>query len=149
MSYSVDVNVLLYASDAASPRHREALRFLQGCAEDPDLFCVAWSTLIAFLRVSTHPGIFARPLSPDEALHNVASLLALPRVRVLSEADGFLEIYRDVTAPFPVRGNLVPDAHLAALLRQHGVRRLYTADRDFRKFDFLDVADPFSTARPR
>jgi hypothetical protein len=147
VSYSVDVNVLLYASDAASPRHREAIHFLEGRAGDPDLFCVAWSTLMAFLRISTHSGIFARPLPPSEALHNVESLLALPRVRVLSESDGFLEIYREVSAHFPVRGNLVPDAHLAALLRQHGVRRLYTVDRDFRKFDFLDVADPFSAPR--
>jgi predicted nucleic acid-binding protein len=42
-----------------------------------------------------------------------------------------------------VRGNLVPDAHLAALLRQHGVRRLYTADTDFHRFPFLEVSDPF------
>ena len=144
MSYSVDVNVLLYASDASSPKHPEAIRFLQQRAADPDLLCIAWSTLMAFLRISTHPRIFAHPLSPGEALGNVESLLSLPRVRVLSEGEGFLENYREVTAHFPVRGNLVPDAHLAALLRQHGVRRLYTTDRDFRKFDFLEVADPFA-----
>lgn len=143
MSYSVDVNVLLYASDASSPPHAEAIRFLEQRASDPDLFCIAWATLMAFLRISTHPRIFARPLSPGEALANVESLLSLPRVRVLSEVEGFLEVYREVTGHFPVRGNLVPDAHLAALLLQHGVRRLYTADRDFRKFEFLEVADPF------
>ncbi len=143
MSYSVDANVLLYASDTSSPKHAEAIRFLKQRASDPDLFCIAWSTLIAFLRIATHPRIFARPLSPDDALGNVESLLSLPRVRVLSEGEGFLEVYREVTAPFPVRGNLVPDAHLAALLRQHGVRRLYTVDRDFRRFDFLAVTDPF------
>jgi hypothetical protein len=143
MSYSVDVNVLLYASDTSGPKHAEATRFLRQRASDPDLFCIAWSTLIAFLRIATHPRIFSRPLSPDDALGNVESLLSLPRVRVLSEGEGFLEIYREVTARFPVRGNLVPDAHLAALLLQHGVRRLYTVDRDFRKFDFLEVTDPF------
>ena len=143
MSYSVDVNVLLYASDTSSPKHAEAIRFLKQRASDPDLSCIAWSTLIAFLRIATHPGIFAQPLSPDDALRNVESLLSLPRVRLLSEGEGFLEVYREVTARFPVRGNLVPDAQLAALLRQHGVRRLYTVDRDFRKFDFLEVADPF------
>jgi len=99
---------------------------------------------MAFLRISTHTRLFAHPLTPAEALGNVESLLALPRVRVLSEAEGFLETYREVTGHFPVRGNLVPDAHLASLLRQHGVRRLYTIDRDFRKFDFLEVADPFA-----
>jgi toxin-antitoxin system PIN domain toxin len=143
MSYSIDVNVLLYASDMSSPKHAEALRFLKQRASDPDLFCIAWATLIAFLRIATHPRIFTQPLSPDEALGNIESLLRLPRVRTLSEGEGFLEIYREVTGHFPVRGNLVPDAHLAALLRQHGVGRLYTVDRDFRKFDFLEVADPF------
>jgi len=143
MSYSVDVNVLLYASDTSSPKHAEAIRFLKQRASDPDLFCIAWPTLIAFLRIATHPRIFAQPLSPDDALGNVESLLSLPRVRMLSEGEGFLEVYREVTARFPVRGNLVPDAQLAALLRQHGVHRLYTVDRDFRKFDFLEVADPF------
>jgi toxin-antitoxin system PIN domain toxin len=143
MSYSVDVNVLLYASDTSSPKHAEAIRFLNQRASDPDLFCIAWSTLMAFLRIATHPRVFAQPLSPDDALGNIESLLSLPRVRVLSEGEGFFEVYRGVTARFPVRGNLVPDAHLAALLLQHGVRRLYTLDRDFRKFDFLEVADPF------
>jgi toxin-antitoxin system PIN domain toxin len=143
MSYSVDVNVLLYASDTSNPQHAEAIRFLKQRASDPDLFCIAWSTLVAFLRIATHPRIFSQPLSPDDALGNVASLLSLPRVRVLSEGEGFFEIYRGVSARFPVRGNLVPDAHLAALLLQHGVSRLYTLDRDFRKFDFLEVADPF------
>jgi toxin-antitoxin system PIN domain toxin len=143
MSYSVDVNVLLYASDTSSSKHPEAIRFVKQRASDPDLFCLAWPTLMAFLRISTHPRIFARPLSPDDALGNVESLLSLPRVRLLSEGEGFLEIYREVTARFAVRGNLVPDAHLAALLLQHGVRRLYTIDRDFRKFDFLEVTDPF------
>ena len=144
MSYSVDVNVLLYASDTSSSNHGKALRFLQQRPSDPDLFCIAWPTIMAFLRIATHPRIFARPLSPGEALGNVESLVRLPRVRILAEGDEFLGTYRDVTAHFPVRGNLVPDAHLAALLRQHGVKRLYTADRDFRKFDFLELVDPFA-----
>jgi uncharacterized protein len=75
---------------------------------------------------------------------NVERLARLPHVRWLSEEPGFLDVYSDVTSRFPVRGNLVPDAHLAALLKQHGVRTLYTRDADFRKFDFLDVRDPFA-----
>ena len=143
MSYAVDANVLLYASDRSSRRHASALRFLEGRAADPDLFCLAWITLMAYLRISTHPRVFAEPLSPTEALGNVEALLRLPRVRVLSEADGFLETYRDVTDGIAVRGNLVPDAHLATLLRQHGVLTLYSADADLRRFRFLDVRDPF------
>jgi hypothetical protein len=99
---------------------------------------------MAYIRISTHPSIFSHPLSPEEALGNVENLLDLPRVRVLSEDDDFLVMYRNVVSKFPVRGNLVTDAHLAALLLQHGVRKIYTADSDFKKFEFLEVEDPFS-----
>ena len=99
---------------------------------------------MGYVRISTHPRVFSRPLTPDQAVSNVASLLRLPRVRTLAEAEDFLDVYREITGAFPVRGNLVPDAHLAALLRQHGVRRLYTSDVDFHKFESLEVVDPFA-----
>ena len=142
MSYSADANVLLYASDESSPHHAAALRFLESRIDDPDLFCVCWTTLMTYVRIATHPRIFSRPLTPDEALKNLATLVHLPRVRLLSEEDGFFDVYRDATSGIAVRGNLVPDAHLAALLRQHGVGILYTTDTDFRRFRFLDVRDP-------
>jgi toxin-antitoxin system PIN domain toxin len=144
VSYAVDANVLLYASDRGSPKHAAALGFLHARPSDPDIFCLAWITLMAYVRIATHPRIFSQPLSPGEALANVDGLLGLPRVRVLSEDHGFLGVYHQVTDGMTVRGNLVPDAHLAALLRQHGVRTLYTADADFRRFRFLDVRDPFA-----
>lgn len=97
---------------------------------------------MGYLRMATHPSIFDRPLSHDEALHNVETLLALPHCRVIGEEEGFWHDYREITAEVPTRGNLVPDAHLAAILRGHGVTTLYTHDRDFRKFDFLTVCDP-------
>ena len=143
MSFSCDVNVLLYASDSSSPVHQPARAFLKQAAAGGDLFCLGWPTVMSYLRIATHPGIFSAPLTPAEALRNVDALVALPHVRLLAEEDGFLAIYREVTGGFPVRGNLVPDAHLAALLRQQGVRTLYTRDGDFRKFAFLDVRDPF------
>lgn len=142
MSFAIDVNVLLYASDAGSARHSSALRFLEGCASGHEVFCVAWTTLMSYLRIATHPSVFGQPLSPADAHDNVTALLELPHLRVLSEEEGFWDIYREVTRRVPTRGNLVPDAHLVALLRQHGVRKLYTVDRDFLKFDGLDVEDP-------
>jgi toxin-antitoxin system PIN domain toxin len=144
MSYSVDANLLLYASDQSSPHHRAAAEFLEARPDDPELFCLTWPTLMAYLRIATHPRIFAHPLSPDEAVANITSLLGLPRVRSISEENGFLEEYRVVSGGFAARGNLVPDVHLAALLRQHGVSTLYTADADFRRFEFLDVRNPFA-----
>ena len=144
MSYSLDVNVLLYASDRANERHTRARQFLESCAKGPELLCLAWPTLMSYLRISTHPGIFSVPLSPSEALGNVSALLVQPHVRAVSELDGFLEAYGHVTDGMSARGNLVPDAHLVAILFQHGVGTLYSHDRDFRKFPSLDLRDPFA-----
>lgn len=143
MSVAVDANILLYASDEASPRHVRAREFLSQRAAGSEITYFAWSTLFAYLRVATHPRIFEQPLTPATAMANVEALLELPHVRVLSEADGFWNHYRDVTQSISVRGNLVPDASLVALLRQHGVRVLYTSDKDFKKFDAIDARDPF------
>jgi toxin-antitoxin system PIN domain toxin len=144
VSYSIDVNLLLYASDRSSDRHAASRQFLERCAGRPDVLCLAWPTLMAYLRIATHPRIFDTPLTPDEALGNVAALLALPQVRAVSELEGFLGAYRHVSSNLPVRGNLVPDTQLAAILFQHGVRTLYSNDRDFRKFESLDLRDPFA-----
>lgn len=144
MSYSVDANILLYASDTNGPWHSQASDFLASCVVRPELFCLVWPTLMAYLRIATHPRIFASPLSPKEAEANVESLLGLPRARVLCEGDGFWSAYRSLTGETPVRGNLVPDAHLAAILLEHGVRTLYSRDRDFLKFSTVQVEDPFA-----
>lgn len=144
MSYSIDANVLLYASDRSSDRHERARLFVEACAAGPEILCLTWPTLMGYLRIATHPRIFAAPLAPEDALGNVDALVDLPHVRVLSEEDGFLEAYRRVAGGMPVRGNLVPDAHVAAILLQHGVRTFFTGDRDFRKFETLEVRDPFS-----
>lgn len=148
MSYGVDVNILLYASDAGSPLNQKAAAFLTQCAAGREPLCVAWVTLMSYLRMATHPRIFERPLTPQLAESNIDALLRLPHCRVIGEDDGdggdFWTIYREVTAATPGRGNLVPDAHLAAVLRRNGITTLYTHDRDFRRFPFLDVRDPFA-----
>jgi hypothetical protein len=144
MSYSVDVNLLLYASDRSSSHHGSANRFLADCVVRPELFCLAWPTAMAYLRLATHPAIFSDPLTPAEAEANLDNLIRLPRVKLIAEGEGFWRAYREVTADLPVRGNLVPDAHLAALLLEHGVETLYTRDRDFLKFKRLRVRDPLA-----
>ena len=144
MSYSVDVNLLLYASDGSCKQHKAARTFLDGCAAGPELLVVAWPTLMSYLRIATHPSIFASPLSAEDAFANILALLSLPHVRAVSELDDFPNAWTQVTKGIVVRGNLVPDAHLAAILFQHGVRTLYSSDRDFRRFASLDVRDPLS-----
>lgn len=144
MSYSVDANLLLHASDTTSPFHAKATDWLRAQINEPEILYLAWPVAFSYLRIATHPRIFDAPLTPREALANLQSLKSLPRVRFLEETSTLLDVYSQLTDALSVRGNLVPDAHLAAILFQHGVRRLYTNDSDFRKFDFLDVRNPFA-----
>ncbi len=144
MSFGIDVNILLHASDGSSPLHDKAVEFLYQCASGREVFCLAWVTVMSYVRMATHPSIFDRPLTHEDAARNIDALLATPSCRVISEEEGFWDVYREIAKDVPTRGNLVPDAHLAALLSQHGVVKLYTHDRDFRKFSFLDVRDPLA-----
>ncbi len=142
MSFAIDANILVYASDADSPFHGRAAAFLRQCAEGGEIVCFAWATLAAYLRIVTHPGVFRRPLTAAEAMANVDRLLGLPHVRALGEEEDFWRAYQSVARDVQPRGNQVPDTFLAAVLRQHGVATLFTRDRDFRRYDFLTVIDP-------
>lgn len=144
MSYSLDVNILLYASNSSSELHSEATAFLEECMGGSDLLFLGWPTAMAYLRIATHTGIFESPLSFEEAVANMDALIKLPHVRMLAEGGEYWDRFRSACEGVNVRGNLVPDAHLVALLREHGVRRIYSRDRDFRKFDGIEAIDPFA-----
>lgn len=144
MSQTVDTNVLLYAADQSSARHEAASRLVSELAGGPSLLHVFWPTLLGFVRIATHPGVFRNPLTHDEASAAVDRLLARPNVQVAGEGDRFWPSYRRATEPVDPRGNLVPDAHLVALMHEHGVTTIWTQDRDFRKFDGITVRDPFA-----
>jgi uncharacterized protein len=101
VSYSLDVNVLLYASDQSSDRHLRARRFAESCAAGPEILCLRWPTLMSYLRIATPPRIFSAPLSPDEALGNVSALIGLPHVRAVSELDGFVDAHEHATMSAP------------------------------------------------
>lgn len=142
MSFSIDVNVLIEAVDADGPRFARAQAFLAEVVREATPVSLAWPTLMSFVRMATHRGILKNPLSHTQACENVSALLALPHVRTLEETEGFWHVYRGITRELDMHGKHVPDAHLAALLKVHGIRRLYTRDADFRRYRFLDVVDP-------
>ena len=142
MSATLDASILVYASNEDDPAHRQAKQLLERLAAGPDLLYLFWPTLLGYVRLVTHPGILARPLGPVAAVENVSALLRLPHVRTPGEVDGFWELYR-ATAGDRLRGNDVPDGHIATLMRQHGVRVIYTRDRGFRRFDGIQAEDPF------
>jgi hypothetical protein len=99
---------------------------------------------MAYLRISTHPKIFKSPLEPAEAEKNIASLLRLPQVGLLSEDDRFWQTYQHVASEVTIRGNLVPDAYLAALAIEHGLP-LCSTDGDFAKFPGLAWRNPLAS----
>jgi toxin-antitoxin system PIN domain toxin len=142
MSVTVDANVLLYASDEQSPRHEPARGLLERLAAGPGILYVFWPVVMAYLRIATHPGIFEQPLDPGAARANLGALLDRPHVRSPGEATGFWAVYRDTVGQDVIRGNLVTDAHIAALMRQHGVGTIWTSDRDFRRFPDITARDP-------
>ena len=144
MSYSIDANILIYAANRGDRQHhQQAICFLNKQLNDPELLFLTWITLMAYQRIVTNSNVFPHPLTPQEAWSNIEDLLALPQIRIIGEDESFAHHYLQTTSEFPVRGNLVSDAHLASILRQHGVKTIYSADSDFRKFSFLKVINPF------
>lgn len=143
MSVTIDANVLLYASDEASPHRRRALDLLDELAEGPALLYLFWPVVMAYLRISTHPNVFSTQLLPEEAIANVDDLLAFAHVQTAGESERFWGRYRDVAFEANVRANLVSDAHLVALMRENGVRSIWTHDRDYRRFAGIEILDPF------
>lgn len=140
---TIDANVLVYSSDKDSPFHDAAKAVVDQLAAGPDLVYVFWPVVMAYLRISTHPAIANTPLSSAEAEANVAQLLGVPHVRAIGEQDHFWVHYRAIALDVRPTGNLVPDAHLVALMRENEVRTIWTHDRDFRKFEGIEVRDPF------
>ena len=143
MSATLDANVLVYASDRRAKNHDAAEALVRRLAAGPEILYLFWPVLLGYVRIVTHPGILSTPLPPMDALRNVESLLDRPHVRAPGELDGFWSIFRSAAGDRP-RGNDVPDAHVAALMRQHGVRVIYTADRDFRRFEGIEPRNPFA-----
>lgn len=143
MSVTVDANVLVYASNEADPVHAVARSLVEQLAAGPGLVYLFWPTILGYLRIVTHPGILPSPLTPPEARANVATLLERPHFRTPGEARGFWDLFCS-TAGERARGNEIPDAHLVTLMHQHGVATLFSRDRDFRRYDGIEVRDPFA-----
>ena len=144
MSFTVDANVLLHASDEASADHSRAKEFLEQAVSGDDLVYLFWPTVMAYLRLATHPAIFQRPLPPAVAVANIERLLDHPRVQTAGERDRFWHSFRQVAGEADARGNIVPDAHVVALMVENGVRTIWTRDRDYRRFTGIEARDPFA-----
>jgi len=146
--FVVDTNVLVDAFDAASSWHRVCRASLERWRRQPGAWHVSWAILYEFLRVMTHRAR-PRPLTADQALSTVEALLASPGLSVLTATDRHASVLRAVIDAAPsAAGNLIHDAHVVALMHEHGISRIYTRDVDLHRFPGIEVIDPAAPAGP-
>jgi toxin-antitoxin system PIN domain toxin len=139
----IDANVLIYAYDSSSPFHGPARRWLEEVLSRPEPVRLAWVSILAFLRITTHPRVFEKPLSIDEAVSIVDSWLGQPPVAVLEPGSRYWPILRQLLPAAQARGPLVMDGQLAALAIEHGAT-LCSTDLDFTRFEGLRLENPLA-----
>lgn len=137
----VDANVLVYAVDSDSHHHRAARRWLEAALSGTAPVGFAWVVLLAFLRVTTRPGILRKPLPPERALAFVDEWLGQPSARAVVPGEGHWAVLRSLLRSTGTAGNLTSDAHLAALALEHGAS-VCSTDRDFERFPGIERIDP-------
>ena len=134
---------MLYSANPASAEHRAAYAAVEGLRKGGSPWFLTWGVVYEFLRVATHPRVFTRPLTLGAALSFIRHILESPSLEVLRETDTHFFQLAEVTRLAPaILGNDLHDAHVAALMREHNVRRILTADLGFRRFENIEVIDP-------
>ena len=141
--FVVDTNVLVHAADASSPYNETCRRRLGEWHAGGDAWFLTWGIVYEFLRVTTHPRVFRKPWTASASFRFVRALLGSPGLTVLSPTERHVEVAARVLEDVPhLSGNILHDAHTAILMREHGIRRIYTRDTDFHRFPFLEPIDP-------
>ncbi len=142
-----DTNVLIHAADEHSELGEPCRRRLDEAQREPGPAFLTWSICYEFLRVSTHVRAFRSPWSPSAAWSFLERLLAVPGFDVLVATSRHTAVLAQTLRELPdLRGNVMHDLHTAVLMREHGISRICTRDRDFNRFPFLTVIDPLSEA---
>jgi toxin-antitoxin system PIN domain toxin len=136
---AVDTNVLVAAHRLDAVRHQQALAWVRFLAEGEEPWGIPVFCLGEFVRVVTHRRVFDPPSTIAQAINAVDALLESPSVRLLTPSTGHWSLLRASIVAGEATGNLVFDAQIAALCREHGVDRLLSEDRDFRRFPALNL----------
>lgn len=143
----VDANLLIYAVNRNSSHHRRARRWLEDTLSGTTSVGLPWICLLAFIRITTRPGILEHPLQPDAAIGFVDSWLNQPYVDLVAPGDNHWPILRNLLHATGTSGNLSSDAHVAALAIEHGAT-VFSADHDFKRFPGVMHVNPLE-ARSR
>ncbi|HEV3183529.1 MAG TPA: TA system VapC family ribonuclease toxin [Xanthobacteraceae bacterium] len=138
----VDTNILIYAHRFDSPFNQVAFERLTELANGAAAWGIPWPCLHEFLAIVTHPRIFSPPTSLERALSQIDIWLESPSLALLTESPTHWSTLRALLVESSVIGPRVHDARIMALCRQHGVRELWSADRDFSRFAGVTVVNP-------
>jgi len=144
----VDVNLLIYAVDKDAPRHAAAKSWWEATLSGTETVGLSWIVLLAFLRLTTRPNVFPKPLSIEAAFDIVDSWLEQPLATVVHPGPRHAQMLRDLLLPLGTGGNLTTDAHLAALAIEHGAE-LCSSDHDFARFQHLKWRNPLDVRSTR
>jgi len=139
---AVDTNILVYAHREDASWHKAALAKVRGLAEGRAPWAIPWPCLHEFLGIVTHPRIYASPTPTPKALDQVAAWIESPSLALLAEGSGYWERLQETVKAGRIVGPQIHDALIAALCLHHGVRELWTADRDFSRFPALKALNP-------
>ena len=141
---ALDTNVLLHARRHELPRHERARQLLRELAEGDEPWAIPWPCVYEFVRVITNPRVFDPPSDLDTVLDDLDALLASPSLVLLAEGPAHRAHLRRMAQGGRAAGNLAHDAHIAALVTEHGVAELWTLDRDFARFPGVRTRNPLA-----
>ena len=136
---AVDTNILIYAHRSGFAKHRAALNLLAKLFEGDDLWAIPVFCLSEFLRVMTHPAVLTPPDALESAVQAVRVLLRSESLRVLTPQDRFSYLLLEAVEQADARGNLLFDAQIVAVCREHGVETIWSNDQDMRRFQGIQV----------
>ncbi len=139
---ALDTSLLAYAVNRHAPEHARAARVVETLADGALPWALPWPALHEFLRLVTHRHAVARTLSPADAWAFVEALLASRSVRLIGAGEGHAAALAGVLASLPPGAGVPAGLEVAAVLREHGVRELLSADEGMKRFAFLSVLDP-------
>ncbi len=139
---AVDTNILVYAHRQDSPWHSAASARLSELVDGGDRWAVAWPCVHEFIAIVTHPRIYNPPTPLPVALECVEAWSASPSLHLLSESEGYWDKLRKLATAARSAGPIIHDLRIAALCLHHGVRMLWSADRDFSRVTGLRVVNP-------
>ena len=139
---AVDTNILVYAHREDSEWHAAAHAKLTELAEGRGAWAIPWPCVHEFFAIVTHPRIYSPPTPLTAAIDQVEAWIESPTLVLLAESDAHWRTLRDLLLNGKIAGAQVHDARIAALCVQHGVKELWSADRDFGRFPGLPMVNP-------